>query len=653
MAGQEDQIIQISDQSDDDEDIIFVGEESRKFTTILEIVEEVSGDQCLPDNGGDGASNNISVIKNNKLIAPPSISNREKNRTETGDKVKPSKDIMLSTTDKSLPIKWCMFRLTDEFTDEIENLHFSEGRSNASVTSSFSSFGKVFVVEENYPTVDLTEDDITSLQENISELALGEATPEANSEIMVSQELQQIVNIPLDLCNPTFEQDIPQLVCSTSIHKNDSASKGNNWNQRGKTRANNEIRTRSSRNKRKRIETDLPEGQSPSRKKSKTKRKTLVALDLSPSNIEDIKDRTKSPEEKEPIEKEKEETPKKRGKKKLRVCKPLSERRVIHDLNGVPWKQNEEEFLEINYEGVREMMDRDLADIVDINEGERKFMIMWNKFRRAHLWATGFKNLEALCHLFIKDHGEEVIEKKVYRNFIIFLNTLSIDELISQTCSFTLIHEMQQCVSQYFIRKNAATQEHILSEDLTTLSEEKPKICSLPTISSEQTSMFIAQRTTSTDTKPRLVASILTPPSKEKPLLLVSQRNHSSEEEPLISPQTSSSEVNPLISPQTSSSDVKPLISPQTSSSRQKQFLLSPLITNHVLAEHVIKIEAEDNDALSDISSQQNIQKTFHGQEEFVKFLNNNNNRKLTKPKKEFQMISAAFFLSGVENLPS
>ena len=130
-----------------------------------------------------------------------------------------------------------------------------------------------------------------------------------------------------------------------------------------------------------------------------------MALDLSPSNIEDIKDRTKSPEENEPIEKEKEETPKKRGKKKLRVCKPLSERRVIHDLNGVPWKQNEEEFLEINYEGVREMMDRDLADIVDINEGERKFMIMWNKFRRAHLWATGFKNLEALCHLFIKVHN--------------------------------------------------------------------------------------------------------------------------------------------------------------------------------------------------------------------------------------------------------
>ena len=40
--------------SDDDEDIIFVGEESRKYTTILEIVEEASGDQCLSDNG-DGA----------------------------------------------------------------------------------------------------------------------------------------------------------------------------------------------------------------------------------------------------------------------------------------------------------------------------------------------------------------------------------------------------------------------------------------------------------------------------------------------------------------------------------------------------------------------------------------------------------------------
>ena len=37
--------------SDDDEDIIFVGEECRKFTTILEIVEEASGDQRLPDNG--------------------------------------------------------------------------------------------------------------------------------------------------------------------------------------------------------------------------------------------------------------------------------------------------------------------------------------------------------------------------------------------------------------------------------------------------------------------------------------------------------------------------------------------------------------------------------------------------------------------------
>ena len=62
----------------------------------------------------------------------------------------------------------------------------------------------------------------------------------------------------------------------------------------------------------------------------------------------------------------------------------------------------------------KEHMKLRLADIVDLNNGERNLMAMWNSFLSAH-WARVQRHMDELTRQFVTEKGQELVELGLYR----------------------------------------------------------------------------------------------------------------------------------------------------------------------------------------------------------------------------------------------
>lgn len=71
-----------------------------------------------------------------------------------------------------------------------------------------------------------------------------------------------------------------------------------------------------------------------------------------------------------------------------------------------------------------------IDDLTDVNEGEKELIKMWN----LHVMKNGYVGdcqLPIACAMFITAKGKEIIEKNLYRNFVLHLCSLFDYGLIS------------------------------------------------------------------------------------------------------------------------------------------------------------------------------------------------------------------------------
>jgi len=136
---------------------------------------------------------------------------------------------------------------------------------------------------------------------------------------------------------------------------------------------------------------------------------------------------------------------KKTGKKTVQKL-PLTQRRLIHLRNGVPFDLLETDQLEMDYSSIKINNKRKLDEIVDLNEGEQEMMNIWNEYIH-DVHGRGFIHLESLLDNFVKDTASSILEKNLYRNFILFLTSLSDSLLIDSSACFKYILRMQSLIS--------------------------------------------------------------------------------------------------------------------------------------------------------------------------------------------------------------
>lgn len=124
----------------------------------------------------------------------------------------------------------------------------------------------------------------------------------------------------------------------------------------------------------------------------------------------------------------------------------IQKRTYYHSVSGLALKPCE---IDVNSEDefdpdwLRKNTVRLIDDFLDVNDGEKVIMKMWNLFVLKHGFVSD-SQIPAAVVKFVEINGELIIKNHLYRNFIIHLSNLFDFSLISAKEHFTAIQKLQE-----------------------------------------------------------------------------------------------------------------------------------------------------------------------------------------------------------------
>lgn len=83
-----------------------------------------------------------------------------------------------------------------------------------------------------------------------------------------------------------------------------------------------------------------------------------------------------------------------------------------------------------------------LDDFSDVNEGEKEMLKMWNLHVMKHNF-VGDSQMPLACEMFVNDHGDEIITKNLYRNFLLHLTNLHDYNMLSSGEMHSIVQRIQ------------------------------------------------------------------------------------------------------------------------------------------------------------------------------------------------------------------
>lgn len=87
---------------------------------------------------------------------------------------------------------------------------------------------------------------------------------------------------------------------------------------------------------------------------------------------------------------------------------------------------------EMDPEWLRKHTQIQINEFTDVNEGEKEMMILWNHHTMKYNF-VGMSQMPLACEMFIDIHGDHLLERNLYRNFLLHLCNLFGTGLISST----------------------------------------------------------------------------------------------------------------------------------------------------------------------------------------------------------------------------
>lgn len=122
----------------------------------------------------------------------------------------------------------------------------------------------------------------------------------------------------------------------------------------------------------------------------------------------------------------------------LDVARPFfngHNRVYFHSNTCLPFKPDDLEFDsedEIDPEWLRIKTQQMIDEFTDVNDGEKKLMKLWN----LHVMKQGYiadLQIPEACKAFVRDYGGELVEKNLYKNFLLHLVNLNDFNILSRT----------------------------------------------------------------------------------------------------------------------------------------------------------------------------------------------------------------------------
>jgi len=125
-----------------------------------------------------------------------------------------------------------------------------------------------------------------------------------------------------------------------------------------------------------------------------------------------------------------------------KTIQELSNRRIIHGRNWVPWKQDTEQYMETQYNSIPELLERNVSDFVDVNPGEKGLVKLWNEFFKDKIFVGRVQLCEVILG-FIEENAHIIIHQKLYNNFLLHLGNLEQTGAIDSSSLLKLVVHMQ------------------------------------------------------------------------------------------------------------------------------------------------------------------------------------------------------------------
>ncbi|KAK8768088.1 hypothetical protein V5799_005131 [Amblyomma americanum] len=83
-----------------------------------------------------------------------------------------------------------------------------------------------------------------------------------------------------------------------------------------------------------------------------------------------------------------------------------------------------------------------IDDFTDVNEGEKELMKMWNFHLMKHR-IVGNCHVPRACNIFVEEQGQELIQRNLYRNFVLHMCNLFDFGLVSATDVYETVRKLQ------------------------------------------------------------------------------------------------------------------------------------------------------------------------------------------------------------------
>ena len=180
-----------------------------------------------------------------------------------------------------------------------------------------------------------------------------------------------------------------------------------------------------------------------------------------------------------------------KAKKRPRTKVPLAkfqnpDRLLYHVKTNLPIKNDEPEAEEC-YDWLRQMSLRQIDDFVDVNEGEKAFMKLWN----THLHYNpcyGDKMLIQVLESFIDEYGFKIYKCNLQNNFTLHLSNLHDFEVISSATMLEMITRYQKLVKNSLEDENQNVKRNAVSvqDDAEESNENQDIVDGTTSVSSDR-----------------------------------------------------------------------------------------------------------------------------------------------------------------------
>lgn len=83
-----------------------------------------------------------------------------------------------------------------------------------------------------------------------------------------------------------------------------------------------------------------------------------------------------------------------------------------------------------------------LEEFTDVNEGEKEMLKMWNLHVMKHNF-VGYTQMALASEMFVDEHGDELLVKNLYRNFVLHLTNLHDYDMLTSGEMFSIVQKLQ------------------------------------------------------------------------------------------------------------------------------------------------------------------------------------------------------------------